>query len=101
MYCIVDEEGSYEQRHETSNNVVCAPSKVSDQSAHMCRLIRAFESRSVKLLTGFSKLEKRLHRLVRVYTSQNYTLLEITRHSLILSLILLVYKKYEGLDRVK
>ena len=32
----------YETVHEISNNVVCAISKASDQSAHMRRLIRAF-----------------------------------------------------------
>ena len=31
-----------EPRHEISNNVVCATSKVSDQPAHMHSLIRAF-----------------------------------------------------------
>ena len=44
--------------HETSNNVVCATSKASDQPAHMHSLIRAFASRlcsmSVKLLTDQS-----------------------------------------------
>ena len=35
----------YEQRHEISNNVVCATSKASDQPAHMRSLIRAFDSR--------------------------------------------------------
>ena len=30
--------------HEISNNVVCATSKASDQSAHMRSLIRAFAS---------------------------------------------------------
>ena len=43
------------ERHEISNNVVCATSKGSDQSTHMRSLIRAFASRlnipSVKLLT--------------------------------------------------
>ena len=32
----------FEQRHEISNNVVCATSKASDQTAHMRSLIRAF-----------------------------------------------------------
>ena len=45
----------YEPVHEISNNVVCATSKASDQTAHMHSLIRAFISRlnilSVKLLT--------------------------------------------------
>ena len=31
--------------YEISNNVVCATSKASDQSAHMRSLIRAFASR--------------------------------------------------------
>ena len=31
--------------HEISNNVVCAPSKASDQPAHTRSLIRAFASR--------------------------------------------------------
>ena len=30
--------------HETSNNVVCATSKASDQPAQTCSLIRAFAS---------------------------------------------------------
>ena len=44
-----------ELRHEISNNVVCAPSKDSDQSAQTHSLIRAFASSlnilTVKLLT--------------------------------------------------
>ena len=32
-------------QHETSNNVVCATSKASDQPAHTRSLIRAFASR--------------------------------------------------------
>ena len=44
-----------ELQHEISNNVVCAPSKDSDQSAHTHSLIRAFASSlnilTVKLLT--------------------------------------------------
>ena len=35
---------TYEQRHEISNNVVCATSKASDQPAHMRSMIRAFSS---------------------------------------------------------
>ena len=31
-----------EPRHEIANNIVCATSKASDQSAHMLSLIRAF-----------------------------------------------------------
>ena len=34
-----------ESRHEISDNVVCATSKASDQSAHTRSLIRAFASR--------------------------------------------------------
>ena len=34
-----------EQRHEISNNVVCATSKASDQPAHTRSLIRAFANR--------------------------------------------------------
>ena len=34
-----------EPRHETSNNVVCATSKASDQPAHKRSLIRAFAGR--------------------------------------------------------
>ena len=36
---------TFEPRHEISNNVVCATSKVSDQPAHTCSLIRAFVCR--------------------------------------------------------
>ena len=35
----------FEPVHEISNNVVCATSKASDQSAHTRSLIRAFASR--------------------------------------------------------
>ena len=35
---------SYDPHHEIFNNVVCATSKVSDQPAHTCSLIRAFAS---------------------------------------------------------
>ena len=35
----------FETRHEISNNVVCATSKVSDKPAHTRSLIRAFASR--------------------------------------------------------
>ena len=77
---------TYEPVHEISNNVVCATSKASDQPAHMRSLIRAFTSRLsfmiVKLLTEqhleFLSLKRRLQRLVRVYTCQNATLLEIS-----------------------
>ena len=36
---------TFEPQHEISNNVVYAPSKVSDQPAHMRSLIRAFACR--------------------------------------------------------
>ena len=70
----------YEPRHEIPNNVVCATSKASDQPAHTRSLIRAFYEYSATCRTSFgvSKLKRRLHRLVRVYTCQNATLLEIT-----------------------
>ena len=42
---IVSKQRLYEQRHEISNNVVCATSKGSDQHAHTRSLIRAFASR--------------------------------------------------------
>ena len=35
-------ENQIEQRHEISNNMVCATSKGSDQPAHMRSLIRVF-----------------------------------------------------------
>ena len=38
-------DGKYEPQHEISNNVVCAPSKGSDQTAHTRSLIRAIASR--------------------------------------------------------
>ena len=46
----------FEPRHEISNNVVCATSKVSDQPGHTRSLIRTFVSRlkysmNIKLVT--------------------------------------------------
>ena len=35
----------YEPVHEISNNLVCATSKASDQPAHTCSLVRAFDRR--------------------------------------------------------
>ena len=72
--------------HEISNDVVCATSKASDQPAHTRSLIRGFASRlSILWLLSYwlntiwsSKLKSRLHRLFRVYTCQNATLLEIS-----------------------
>ena len=73
--------------YESSNNVVCATSKASDQPAHTRSLVRVFASR-LNILGVLSywpsfevcKLERRLHRLIWVYTCQNATLLEITCH---------------------
>ena len=76
-----------EARHEISSNVVCATSKASDQPGHMRSLIRAFASRLNILWLliatdwisfGVSKLKRRLHRIIWVYTCQNATLVEIT-----------------------
>ena len=71
--------------HMFSNNVVCATSKGSDQPAHTRSLIRAFASRlnilGDRTSFGVSKLTRKLHRLVWIYTCQNATLLEITFHS--------------------
>ena len=72
--------------HEIAINVVCATYKASDQPAHTRSLIRAFASRmNIKWVLSYwpniiwvSKLKKRLHRLVWVYTCQNATFLEIT-----------------------
>ena len=77
-----------EPRHKISNNVVCATSKASDQPAHMRRLIRAFISRLIILwllsywpnIIEVSKLKRKLHMLVWVYTCENTKLLEITCH---------------------
>ena len=70
--------------------MVCATSKCSDQPAHRRKLIRAFVSRLYILWLlsdwlnwtsfGVSKLKRRMHMLVWVYTCQNVTLLEITCH---------------------
>ena len=77
----------FEPGQEIPNNVVCATSMASDQPAHTRSLIRAVASRlnilwvsiSYWLNTfGVSKLKRRLHRLVWVYTCQNATWLEIT-----------------------
>ena len=62
--------------------MVCGTSKASDQRS----LIRAFASRLNILrilsywpnIVGVSKLKRRLHRLVRVYTCQTATLFEMT-----------------------
>ena len=71
-------EIEYEPVHEISNNVVCD----SDQPAHTRSLIRAFASRFVKLLTEHHlellSIKMRPQRLVRVYTCQNATFLEIS-----------------------
>ena len=72
-----------ELRHEISNNVVCATSKASDQSSLIkgfacCLNILWVEYSMSRTSFGVSKLKRRLHRLVWVYTCQNTTLLEIT-----------------------
>ena len=81
--------------HKISNNVVCATSKASDQPAQTRSLIRAFASRlsilwclaTDRTSIIASKLKRKLHRLVWVYTCQNATLLDITCHgSIIVSL---------------
>ena len=41
MYCNAEK---YEPRHDSSNNMVCATSKGSDQPAHTRSLIRDFAS---------------------------------------------------------
>ena len=74
-----------EPQHEISNNVVCATSKALDQPAHTRSLIRAFAWRlNILWLLNYwlnsiwvSKLKRRLHKLVWVYTCQNATFLEI------------------------
>ena len=80
------DQTTYEPWHEISNNVVCATKITSDQPAHRRSLIRAFAS-CLNILWVFSywwtsfrvsKLKRRLHRLIFVYTCQNTTLLEIT-----------------------
>ena len=90
MRCVKGRDGkANEPRLEISNNVVCATSTGSDQPAHTRRLIRAFANRLNILWVlsywwtsfGASKLKRRLHGLVWVYTRQNATLLEITCHS--------------------
>ena len=73
-----------EPRHEISNNVVCATSKGSDQPARS--LIRTSAVAWISYVYwatdrtsfGFFKLNRRLHRLVWVYSWQNAALLEIT-----------------------
>ena len=89
----------YEPRHEIFNNVVCATSKASDQPAHMRSLIRAFAHRLniLWVLSYWAKLERRLHRLVWVYSCQNATLLEITCRGSIMQL----YGKFNWLKRVE
>ena len=67
-----------EPRHKISSNVICATSKDSDQPAHTRSLIRDFASRLNFLcvlwywlnIIWISKLTRRLHRLVWVYTCQ-------------------------------
>ena len=78
----------YEPQNEISNNVVCATSKASDQPAHSAvwsePLLVAwifYDCLATDWTSfGVSKLKRRLHRLVWVYTCKNTTLLEITCH---------------------
>ena len=49
-------KNTYEQRHEISNNVVCATSKASDQPAHMRSLIRASLCLSLEYCTSVKLL---------------------------------------------
>ena len=44
IFITIVHKGLNEPPHEISNNVVCATNKASDQPAHMCSLIRAFDS---------------------------------------------------------
>ena len=86
MQASVLNEHTNEPRHEISNILVCANRKGSDQPAHKRSLIRVFANRLNILWAlsywwtsfGASKLKRRLHRLVWVYTCQNTILLEIT-----------------------
>ena len=63
----------------TTWDLVCVTSKVSDQPAHTRSLIRAFASRlNILWIVSYrpniiliSKLKRRLHRLVWVYSCQN------------------------------
>ena len=90
MHLSIYIESINEPWHVISYNVVCATSKVSDQPAHTRSLVRAFASRLNILwvlsywlnISWGSKLKRRLHRLVWVYTCQNATLLEIICHDL-------------------
>ena len=70
----------FPKKYLSSNNVVCATSKVSDQPAHTRSLIRAFASR-LSILWLLHHLE--LKRLVGVYICQNVKLLEISCGGLI------------------
>ena len=92
---------THEPQHEISNNhVICASSKDSDQPVHTSSLIRAFAGRLNILwilsywlnIKWVSKLKRRLHRLVRVTSCQNATLLEITCWCSIFSAIDLIKK---------
>ena len=82
----------FEPVHEISNNVVCATSKASDQPVQTRSLIRAIASRWMFndcwatdwTLSEASKLKRKLHWLVWVYTCPNTTLLEITCHGSII-----------------
>ena len=74
-----------EPRHKISNNVICATSKDSDQPVHTVwsePLLVAWIFYACYAADwtsfGVSKLKRRLHRLVWVYSFQIATFLEIT-----------------------
>ena len=73
----------YEQRHEIFNNVVCGTSlSIHAVWSEPLLVTWVFYEFYATDWTSFevSKLKRRLHRLVWVYTCQNATLLEITCH---------------------
>ena len=69
----------YERWHEISNTVACVTSKASDQPLLVACIFYDYKATDLTAI-GVSKLKRRLHRLVWVYTCQNATLLEITFH---------------------
>ena len=75
----LDFDLSIEPWHGISNNVVCATSKASDQPAHTHSCLNILWVLATDWTSfGVSKLKRRLHYFVWVYTCQNTTLLEIT-----------------------
>ena len=75
----------HESRYEISNNIIRATSTALDQPAHMRSLIRAFASRmnifkckaTYRTLLLIAGLNGSQHRLDRLYTCHNTTLLKI------------------------